>query len=323
MQANSPTHWSDYWAGGSLTSLPQDFSTNYDAEIGAFWKSVFQALPGKACVLDLCTGNGAIALLAAEHADHHGLDLEVTAVDAADINPEVVARKFPAKAELLDRISFIGNRRVEELDLPDSGFDLVSSQYGIEYCDWPEAAAQVARMLKPGGRFVLVCHASSSDILKYMEDENREYELLAKLNFLKVIRRYLDGSLAHKKLHQALEKVWLRLQQEQKQSGSPLLTSMLGMLASVLPMDEDTLRRFSVNLELFYRHTQNGRARLEDLLRVNRAIANDPGWYRVFENQGLDLQETGEIFHLGKHHSGTYYRFVKPVKSDFSIVGDS
>lgn len=323
MQANSPSHWSDYWAGGNLTSLPQDFSVNYDAETGAFWTAVFQALPDQACMLDLCTGNGAIALLACEYADIQGLNLKITAVDAADIDPGIVAGKFPTQAGLLKRINFIGNQRVEDLNLPDAGFDLVSSQYGIEYCDWPRAAVQVTRMLRPGGRFVFVSHASSSDVLKYMENESREYDLLAALNFLTSIRRYLDGALAYRKLHQVLEKTWVRLQQEQKQSGSPLLASMLGMLTSVLPMDETTLRQFNANLELFYRHTDNGRARLEDLLRVNRAIANDPGWYRVFENHGLDLHETGEIFHLGKHHSGTYYSFVKPVKRKTATVGGS
>ena len=37
---------------------------------------------------------------------------------------------------MLERIRFIGESRVEDLEFPSASFDLATSQFGIEYCDW-------------------------------------------------------------------------------------------------------------------------------------------------------------------------------------------
>ena len=64
----SLAQWSDYWAAGNLTSLPSDFAHNYDGEIKAFWFKIFDDLPDKSAILDVCTGNGAVAYLALDFA---------------------------------------------------------------------------------------------------------------------------------------------------------------------------------------------------------------------------------------------------------------
>ena len=72
-----------------MTSLPQDFTANYDGEVAEFWSTAFKEIPEQGSMIDLCTGNGAIALLAAEQVSKSGHLFEITAVDAAVMSPQV------------------------------------------------------------------------------------------------------------------------------------------------------------------------------------------------------------------------------------------
>ena len=62
----SNNHWSEYWKTGVLTSLPSDFKENYDGELYEYWESVLLAQQTPLRVLDVCTGNGAVAILLTE-----------------------------------------------------------------------------------------------------------------------------------------------------------------------------------------------------------------------------------------------------------------
>lgn len=165
MSEHTSEHWSEYWSQGWLTSLPEDFAANYDGEIAELWNEAFSGVPDRGRVLDLCNGNGAIALLAAGYFKAEDEEVKVTAIDAAEVNPAAVGQHFPDQSGSARMIRFVPNCRVEDLQLPDQDSAPVTSQYyGIEYCDWDEAAAQVFRVLKPGGRLVMVCHTPTSDI---------------------------------------------------------------------------------------------------------------------------------------------------------------
>jgi ubiquinone/menaquinone biosynthesis C-methylase UbiE len=309
-----PDHWSDYWSRGHLTSLPEDFSSNYDGELAGFWNEAFRSLPAEGAMIDLCTGNGAIALLAAAWAERHAPGLRITAVDAAAVDTGAIRQNHPAAAALLDRVEFIDNCRVEDLDLPDAQFDLATSQYGIEYCDWERAAAKVARLLKPGGRMVMVAHTAGSDILKFMQRERGEYALLEQLAFFSTIRDYLDRKMAFQGFRQSLAGIRQRLNVEFGRTGSPLFRSVLGMLNGALQMDRATLEKGREHLESYLAQTRFGYERLKDMLRVNQAIRADAEWYRVFESAGLELQESGELLYRGQHHAGEYLKFARPAE---------
>jgi SAM-dependent methyltransferase len=306
-------HWTEYWAAGRLTSLPNDFAGNYDGEIAEFWAAEFAGVPQGGRVLDVCTGNGAIALLAAGYFAGAGRDAGITAVDAAGIDPESIAKRHPDLASEVARIEFIGSAPVESLALPSEAFDLVTSQYGIEYCDRGPAAEQVARVLRPGGRLALICHAASSDIVRTMEAEARDYARLESLGFVAGIRRFLSGTLSFSRLHKLFESVGKQVVAEYRVSRSPLFAFVLQMLESAGRMDEARLRGHRLHLAGFARQLEMGEARLADMLRVNRAIHEDPEWYRVFEAHGLALLDSREILYQGRHRSGQACRFDKPI----------
>lgn len=307
------SHWSEYWSGGNLTSLPQDFRANYDGEIAEFWHSQFEHVPEHGKVVDLCTGNGAVVLLAAAWFRSRSRATNLYGVDAASIDPKVIANKYPDLARLLLSITLIGGCPVEDIDLPGGEFDLVTSQYGIEYCDWQRAAVQVSRLLKPGGRFAFLSHAVSTDIVRYMETESLEYELLEEVGFLSGMRAYLQGGLSCREFQHVMKQCQSVVSEKHQTSKSPFLGSILNMLASVVTMNEPVVMQNRARLDHFQRDISHGRERLKDLLRVNQAIQSNPGWIRVFEQQGLDLVGSGDILYRGVHNSGRYHCFVKPA----------
>lgn len=158
-------HWEHYWqTAQSLNSFVDKHSDGYKDEIDNFWKATFNALNVKQRVLDIATGNGALAFAVQQYSDQHDLSLTVCASDAAAINPVI---HFSNKTELLftlKKISFFPLARTETLPFSAGSFDLLMSQFGFEYSDQELAFNEVNRVLISGGRFVALVHHADSFI---------------------------------------------------------------------------------------------------------------------------------------------------------------
>jgi enediyne biosynthesis protein CalE5 len=100
-------------------------------------------------VLDLGTGTGSVAIKAASLVIPDG---NVTAVD---ISPEMLDLARQRSASLgLSNIEFLEGR-AEELPAPTGRFDAVLASLSLMYViDRAAAAREIARVLRPGGRFV-------------------------------------------------------------------------------------------------------------------------------------------------------------------------
>lgn len=151
--------WSTYWEKGNLHSCPGAFGANYDDEISAFWADFFSGLPVGARVLDIGTGNGAIAFLARDVSHQADLGFDIDGIDAAAIQPQQAATLAGISAR---DVSFRSHVPAEHTDYPDSSFDAVASQYAVEYTRTSETLAEVARILKPGGLLALLMHHDQS-----------------------------------------------------------------------------------------------------------------------------------------------------------------
>lgn len=150
--------WSQYWQFDRIASCFDGAGqTNYADEIADGWRRFFETLPDGARILDLCTGNGAAALIAAETARAQGVTFRIVAVDQADIDPPShVSRHGEDYASII----FLRGTEIEALPFPDAGFAAVISQYGIEYTDLDRALPEAVRMVAPGGRMRFVVHAA-------------------------------------------------------------------------------------------------------------------------------------------------------------------
>jgi DNA gyrase subunit B len=99
---------------------------------------------GGETVLDLATGTGLVAK------QFRGKAARVVGLD---ISTEMTKQASPHVDQLV--IS-----PVESIPLPDASVDVCACRQGLQFVDLPKAMAEVARVLKPGGRAVF-CHLNA------------------------------------------------------------------------------------------------------------------------------------------------------------------
>jgi SAM-dependent methyltransferase len=150
--------WDLFWSYDRLASFGTGTGAgNYGEGIAADWRRLFASLPPGSRVLDLCTGNGAIAVMAVEAGD----GLKVTGTDLASVQPAAFVSK---EKKALRKIRFLSDTPAEQLPLEDSSFDAVVSQYGIEYSELEQSLPEAVRVLAPGGRLRFACHAAEGAV---------------------------------------------------------------------------------------------------------------------------------------------------------------
>ena len=165
--------WSSYWASGALHSCGGSYADNYEGVIADFWRARFSAMAPGSKLLDLASGNGALPKMLWELVDRRW-PLSVTAVDLAQVSPEWY------RPEVHLGISFHTGVSMEKLPFADRYFDLVTSQYGVEYAAWPQALNEAMRVRKPQGVLALVMHHADSVLMRVgREDLSHQRLLLA------------------------------------------------------------------------------------------------------------------------------------------------
>jgi SAM-dependent methyltransferase len=126
-------------------------------------------LPRGARVLDLATGDGRV--LRWLGAANKGLKL--FGIDAAPTLPPP-----PAGTKVKAGVA------MEKLPFPAARFDAVTSQFGFEYGDVERTAAEVARVLKPGGTVGLIVHRGDGPILAHNARRGAALEWIVEENRL-------------------------------------------------------------------------------------------------------------------------------------------
>lgn len=143
--------WSDYWRGRPGGCLPEA-SSPLDRAFRDEWHRVAAALPERARLLDLATGNGAVLRWLIEARS----DLDLMGVDLADPLPPA-----PRGSATL------GGVAMESLPFEPSTFDAIVSQFGLEYGELDLSVAEAARVLREGGTLALVTHHAAGPIVAH------------------------------------------------------------------------------------------------------------------------------------------------------------
>ena len=181
--AGTDQGWSDYWqqntADGEVFVNAEGES---HAELGEFWRSILAELEDGKRIIDLASGAGSIfANLPAAHG--HAL----TAADISEV----------ALTTLSERIGDVKTIvcSADNVPLEDGSFDLVVSQFGIEYAGL-DAFSEAARLVAPGGRLVALCHYRDG----YIDGANRaqlaEAHVVRDVQFIPKARRLTETTLA-------------------------------------------------------------------------------------------------------------------------------
>jgi SAM-dependent methyltransferase len=162
--------WTAYWATGVLHSCAGSYLDNYSGLIGDFWRQCFSRLKPGASVLDLASGNGALPLMLWQYVDGRWT-FRIDAIDLASITPTwYVPEKYP-------EITLHSGVSMESLPF-ESGFDLIISQYGLEYADWPMALNEILRVRREGGELAFVMHHADSVLVRVGRVEMKHLQRL-------------------------------------------------------------------------------------------------------------------------------------------------
>lgn len=167
--------WGDFWAsnsgGDSNGCLPERWAAIEGAQRAA-WSEFVAPLKDGARVLDLATGDGRVlAWMRSQRPD-----LVLTGIDLAPKLP-------PAPQGTTTR----GGVAMEQLPFDDAAFDAIVSQFGFEYGNTAKVAAEIARVLAPGGKVGLMVHRGDGPILEH--NRKRRAELLWALREKGVARK--------------------------------------------------------------------------------------------------------------------------------------
>jgi len=129
------------WGSGPYERISEHLAIAHDHVLRAV-----EARPGQRW-LDVATGTGEIAVAAAKRG---------AGVTAIDIAPKLIERaRERARASGLDVALEVGD--AERLPYPNAHFDVVVSAFGVMFTpDQRTAAAELARVTRPGGRLALL-----------------------------------------------------------------------------------------------------------------------------------------------------------------------
>lgn len=313
MATETGNHWSNYWQQGNLTSLPSGFSGNYDGEFLAFWEAQFAELQPGARVLDVCSGNGSIALLASDYSRRHSLHLQVSATDAAAIDVSRMLANHPQLQQQLESIEFLPQTPLENLAVAAESTDLVTSQYGIEYTRWEASAANIVRMLRPGGHFAMVCHSADTRILQEMETQHTEYgQIVASLPRAEDKAGDVNQHNLAAQLEPALAQLYQLFQQNR---ASQLMSTAGGKLEAIRKLATQQPEAGWHAFIQFREGITTSYHIVGDLLSVKRAIDRRPQWHEAFIEAGLEPTGSGSIHYHTGEIAGTSYQFRKPSRA--------
>lgn len=304
-------HWSDYWRSGRtdvMTVQTPAGPVAFDTE--PIWGNWFQSFDTGAHLLDLATGNGQVAGYASGAATASGKTFAITGVDYADV--EVASARMPADCRLL------GGVALEKLPFPAAAFDGASSQFGIEYADTRAALQELGRVLKPGGKALMLIHHSDSVITRQTADQIAAYDaVLGKSGAIRHARRAFTAHLkgvpaaaAEAALRSAVQQAVARLEPTAAFEPVRYMVGYLDDLARRIMSYEP--QSALARLEVFeagnaaWRHRQQSQT---------LAALDEPGrdvFIQRASRAGLALTERADLTDAGGQLIGWRAAFVRP-----------
>lgn len=214
---------------GDAHACTREFSANARERIAANWASEFRQLKDGAKVLDLATGNGALITRIPDSLPASVQTVEAIGVDIATIDQ--TAPKYLRADERL-KVEFQGGVDVSALPYADAQFDLVTSQYGIEYGNIFATFREACRVTRD--RLVLLVHAADGVVVRQNTDIVRQVRfILSETDVIAHLRRLNDDHCSENlaQVKQALSQI----RKEMKLLENPsFLDAVLEHLTSLL-----------------------------------------------------------------------------------------
>ncbi|GAK34196.1 hypothetical protein JCM17846_30060 [Iodidimonas nitroreducens] len=185
--------WDLYWKADRLQScVPQNSTGSGDAAVAldAAWMAWFASLPNQTRLLDVGTGNGALAALAVKSARERKVDFTIDAVDAADIDP---VQYVKTGGEALQNVRFHPRTLMQKLPFDDGTFTAISGQYALEYAPIDEAVPEILRVLAPRGAFRFLIHAKDSVLMTHSSQQMAQLQMIEDSGLIALMREQIPA----------------------------------------------------------------------------------------------------------------------------------
>lgn len=159
---NGADPWDVYWRSARREAVFAEAGPS-DPSLDIFWRGVLDGPRGGGRMVDLACGAGAVA--------RRALDAGGWTVFGLDAAPQAISGARAERPELRAVIA-----SAAAIPMADKSFDLVVSQYGVEYAGL-QAFSEMARLVAPGGRAAALVHYRDGAI--YREVGGRIAEMRA------------------------------------------------------------------------------------------------------------------------------------------------
>ncbi len=197
--------WSSYWKGPRLVCSLAGTGIGYPKPLVDIWQEYFETFDNDAKLLDIGTGNGAVAIIANDTAKSLCRRFEIHASDQSDIDP---VTHLQGTGLSVDGITFHPNTPSESTGFPDNYFDGVTGQFALEYMDMPATIKEMARILKPGARARFIMHMQGSNIYEQTKRQLQDIEfVLDRMQLLKKAREMMAAADELEKYHSTDERL--------------------------------------------------------------------------------------------------------------------
>lgn len=177
--------WDSYWRGTREKAAHKEGGVQ-EALLAEFWRQLLReqlTANAELRILDLACGNGAVTGFVRELSPA----LAVNCCDYSVHAVEELQRRYP------------GNLRVvadaARLPYADASFDLVASQFGVEYAG-VEAIVEAARVVAPGGSLALLLHVFEGAIYRECERNRDVVNAILELDILTLARNAFAAGFA-------------------------------------------------------------------------------------------------------------------------------
>lgn len=178
---SSVKHWDAFWRARDKSAQPEDPGAS-DRAPARFWTSLFEMeFAGREDVrlIDVASGHGAVTAIAIDAAATTNTHLYANCVDYSKSAIEEVCRRFPQVQGVACDSSLI--------PYSDRAFDLVVSQFGIEYSG-EHAFEEAARLVDANGVFAALVHLQGGAIHEECADNVAVIHALNETRFLPLAR---------------------------------------------------------------------------------------------------------------------------------------
>lgn len=166
--------WGHYWrsrAREQTGAALVDDGNEHENDLAEFWHSIFSSADTDACVLDLACGAGAALRQAAA--------VGIEKLAGADISAAALAslqRAMPG--------AVVCECSASDTPFESAIFDIIVSQFGIEYAGLTKALPEAVRLLAPRGLLVAIIHMKGSGMVREVEKRFEEGRALLQTNFI-------------------------------------------------------------------------------------------------------------------------------------------